>query len=277
MEMTTIELYGHAFAECFTLSTDFRVPSVMSDDACLAYVQSGTQEVFSATQKIVARDRESILMKCGNYIANFRIVSPNDHFKSVVFHLDPLSIRKAFGDKDLNFLNIDRNMAPKDSALKVDRSELLDSFVASMMPYFDKPELANEELVAVKLQELVYILSDSGKNTLATQIIGTLYTPIDIAFEKVINANLYNNLSIGELSLLSARSESTFKRDFKKLYNLSPAKYFKTKRLQKAAELLKSSNHQISEIAWSCGFENAAHFSTSFHGHFGTSPREFRS
>jgi len=165
---------------------------------------------------------------------------------------------------------------PISPALKIDHSQLLDSFVTSLLPYFSNPQLANDELLSVKLQELIYILSDSGKNPLATQIIGTLYSPEKIAFEEIISANLYNNLSIKELAHLSAKSESSFKREFKKWYKKSPAKYFKVKRLEKSAELLKGTTHSVSEIAWECGFENAAHFSTSFNSYFGCSPKKFR-
>lgn len=275
--MISLELFGHPFAECFTLSQNFRLTREMRDDACLAYIQQGSQEIYSPTKKIVANDNESILMKCGNYIANFKDISPTSQFKSVVFHLDPESIRKVFGDKDLGFLKIDRTNIAKSPALKIDRSELLDSFVKSMEPYFNKPELANDHLLATKLQELVYILSDSGNNSLATQIIGTLYTPEEIAFDEIIEANMYHNLSIAEIAHISNRSESTFKRDFKKWYNDSPSKYFKAKRLEKAADLLTSSTLQINEIAWECGFESAAHFSDSFHQYFEKSPKEYRS
>ncbi|PCH98657.1 MAG: hypothetical protein COB85_01230 [Bacteroidetes bacterium] len=276
MQKTSLSLFGHVFAESFTLDQEFRLPSVMRNDACLAYVHTGKQEVYSSTQKLVIKDRESILMKCGNYIANFVDITPTSQFKSVIFHLDPESIKKAFGDKDLSFLKISERRKGIDPALKIDRSSLLDSFVQSMQPYFENPDLANEALLSVKLQELVYILSNSGKNQLATQIIGTLYSPEEIAFNEIIEANIYHSLSISELAHLTLRSDSTFKRDFQKWYKQSPAKYFKTKRLEKAAELLTTTSLQINEIAWDSGFENAAHFSDSFHTHFGKSPKEYR-
>lgn len=276
MEMTSLELFGHPFAQCFTLSENYRLQNEMRNDACLAYVQSGQQEIFSATKKLVAKDRESILMKCGNYIANFADVTPTSQFKSIVFHLDPESIRKSFGDRDLNFLRVEHSKKAMDPALKIGQNEVLDAFVNGMVPYFDHPELATEELLRLKLQELVLILSDSGKNPIATYILGTLYTPEQVAFDEIVQANLYNNLSIAELAHLTAKSESTFKREFRKIYDESPAKYIKTKRLEKAAELLKNSSLQVSEVAWDAGFENPAHFSASFHKHFGQSPKEFR-
>jgi len=276
MELTSIDLYGHTFVECISIEGAIRGTRNKRDDACLSFVETGKQEIYSSSQRLVASDKESILMKCDNYVTNIGNESPIAKTKAVVFHLDLESIKKAFGDRDLNFLKVDRTDAPIDPALKIDRSDLLDSFVASMQPYFDKPQLANDDLLAVKLQELVYILSDSGKNPRATQIIGTLHSIEEIAFDEVISANLYNNRSLSELAHLTARSESSFKREFSKWYKDSPAKNLKTKRLEKAAELLKSSSLQIREIAWETGFENAAHFSTSFVKHFGQSPKEFR-
>ena len=276
MEMISLELFGHVFAECFTLDQDFRLQREMRNDACLAYIQEGKQEIYSPTQKIQATDKESILMKCGNYIANFIDITPTAQFKSVVFHLDPEAIKEAFDDKDLDFLRVDKSTVARDPALKMEQNELLDSFVSSMMPYFEKPQLAKDELLLLKLKELVYILSDFGNNAIVNQIIGTLYSPEELAFDEIISANVYNNLSVGELAHLTARSESTFKRDFKKWYHESPAKYFKTKRLEKSANMLTSSDIPISEIAWACGFENPAHFSASFHDSFARSPRDYR-
>ena len=276
MELISVDLYGHTFAECVSIEGALRNIRSKRDDACFSYIVTGKYELYSSSQKLSASDKESILMKCDNFVVNFENETPIAKSKGIVFHLDFESIKKAFGEKDLDFLKVDRTDAPIEPALKIDQSELLDSFVASMQPYFDKPQLANDNLLAVKLQELVYILSDSGKNPLATQIIGTLHSPEEIAFDEIISANLYNNLSLSEMAHLTARSESSFKREFSKWYKDSPAKYLKTKRLEKAAELLKSSSLQIREIAWETGFENAAHFSTSFVKHFGQSPKEFR-
>ena len=276
MEMVAqLKLKGKAFAECFTLDQDLRMPSEMKDDACLIYVQEGSQEIFGSLNKVEAKDRESLLVKCGHYITNFSNISPSNPVKSIVFHLDPAIIREAFGNKELDFLSPEGDVL-ENPALKVNQSELMDTFVASLRPYFKKPQLATNELMSVKLQELVLIVSDSGRNELANQLISRLYTPDKIHFDKVIEANMYNNLTIAEFAFLTHRSESTFKRDFNKWYGVSPAKYFKQEKLQKAASLLQHSKLPISEIGWECGFENAAHFSSSFSKKYGKSPKEFR-
>lgn len=247
----------------------------MNEDACFIYIQQGNQEIYSPTQKIVLQDNEAILMKCGNYIANIKVASPGFEFQSIVFHLDPELIQKAFKNQNTDFLQENKKNIDLFS-VKIKTGDLIKSFIKSIQYYFDHPDEISDELLALKLQELVLILSDNGKNTLSSHLIGTLYNPVDIAFENIIDANLFNNLSIGELSFLTNRSESTFKRDFRKIYAIAPAKYIKQKKLGKAADLLKNSNLSIKEISWRVGFKNLAHFSSSFHGHYGKSPRNYK-
>lgn len=271
-----LTLFGERFAECMDMEMPYKGAAGMQNGACLTYVIEGERELYSATEKFTLKGKESVLMKCGNYIINLEGASPTNPFKSLAFHVSPEMIKKAFGNKNLDFLKVKRRTDFKKTALKQEESVLMESFVLSMMAYFDNPELVNDDLLAVKLQELVLIVCDGGKNELANQIFGTLYTPTELAFEEIIEANMYHNLSIPDLAELTNRSESTFKRDFKKWYNASPAKWLKHKKLEYATVLLKSSDLTISEICWDCGFESPAHFSTSFHNQYGKSPKSYQ-
>ena len=95
MEMVgQLKIKGKIFSECFRIDHDFRVPSEMKDDACLIYIQEGLQEIISPVEKIVVQDKESVLLKCGNYIANLK--GKEKPLKSMVFHLDPEIISEGF-------------------------------------------------------------------------------------------------------------------------------------------------------------------------------------
>ena len=276
MELIRLSLWGKPFIDCLTLESNFRVNQLMQDDACFSYVQSGIQKIFSPSGKIVAKEGESILMKCSNFIADNSRTTSNSVFGSVVFHLNHDIVKKAFEGKDISFLKVDSESTLVKPSLKINNSQQMDTFMSSLTPYFDNPEFAKEEILVLKLQELVYLLCDSGKNSIATQIIGNLQSQNQITFDDIISSNLYSALSITELSHLTARSASSFKRDFKKWYRESPGKYFKTKRLEKAADLLKNTELRVNEIAWDCGFENAAHFGASFIAAYGRTPKEYR-
>lgn len=270
----TIDLYGHVFAECNTFSQNVRVPNEMRDDACFSYITAGTLSVFSQDKVIEVNNDEGVLLKCGNYVVEG---SPSaETFQSVIFHLDREDIKKAFGNRELDFLRANENRKARKSAVKVDANERMKYFVQSFLPFFDQPNLTSEAMLAVKLQELVLLLCDAGNNTLASEIIGALYTEKEIEFEKAIESNLFNNLSIAELAMITHRSESTLKRDFKKYYNESPATYFRNKKLEKALQMVKDNQISITDITYECGFENAAHFSTLFRKKYGISPKKYR-
>ncbi|WP_240613043.1 helix-turn-helix domain-containing protein [Chitinophaga parva] len=69
---------------------------------------------------------------------------------------------------------------------------------------------------------------------------------------------------------------SSFKREFTKLYNDSPANYIKAKRLEKAAELLQASDNRITDIALDCGFNDLANFTKSFRDKYNVTPSNYR-
>ena len=73
-----------------------------------------------------------------------------------------------------------------------------------------------------------------------------------------------------------AMSRTQLHRKLKALTNQSTASYIRSRRLQKAKNLLESTNLPIGEIALRVGFKDFSHFSRSFHKEFGAKPSETR-
>jgi AraC family transcriptional regulator, exoenzyme S synthesis regulatory protein ExsA len=275
MEFTTLSLYGAPFAERFTMTEGIRVNREMKNEACLTYIESGAMGMLFPIKKTVMRDGESVLMKCGNYIVNTTDLSPISPLKGLIFHLQPDMIRKAFGNKDLSYLINRESVNPVFPAFELGKNDFIDGFVNSMQPYFENTNAVRDDMLAIKLQELITILASTDDEHIR-YILGTIQKEEIFEFENIITANIYNKISIPELAHLMNKSESAFKRVFKEIYNESPAKYFKVKKLEKAAELLKTTSDSISEISWECGFEEITHFSSSFSKQYGASPRSYR-
>jgi AraC family transcriptional regulator, exoenzyme S synthesis regulatory protein ExsA len=83
-------------------------------------------------------------------------------------------------------------------------------------------------------------------------------------------------LSLHELAVLSNRSLSSFRRDFFSIYQTPPSQWIRKRRLKKAQELLRTTHMTITDICYTLGFENIAHFSRLFKSQFGSSPSEYR-
>jgi AraC-like DNA-binding protein len=56
---------------------------------------------------------------------------------------------------------------------------------------------------------------------------------------------------------------------------LAPVEFVREMRLKRAKQYLDSGYGNISEIAYSVGFNNAKYFSTCFKGRFGVTPSEY--
>jgi len=72
-------------------------------------------------------------------------------------------------------------------------------------------------------------------------------------------------------------SYSNFRKLFKEYTGISPAMYQQDLRLQRAKEMLSTTNLSIKEIAYRLNFESPDYFSCKFKVKTGQKPSEFRS
>ena len=153
---------------------------------------------------------------------------------------------------------------------------LLDNFKNSINILLDNPELVDDGIIKTKLKEFIQLLIKSQNAPSQLDYLSALFRPNEVAFKTVIQKNLYANLSLEELAALTHLSTSSFKRKFKETFEESPKKYITRKKVEKAAELLRSSDNRISDIAYDVGFESVATFNRNFTAKYQKSPSEYR-
>lgn len=157
--------------------------------------------------------------------------------------------------------------------MPVDRSEALDAFFFSMMPYFGSEKQPDSSLLELKFKELILTIADNPNNVEVQSFFSSLMNqPQALSLQRVMDDNYCFNLKLEEYAQLSNRSLSAFKRDFQKQYDTTPGKWLLEKRLNHAMHLLSNANKTVSEAAFESGFENPSHFSRAFRQHFGVAP-----
>ena len=159
---------------------------------------------------------------------------------------------------------------------KLKKNLLLKKFFDSLLFYFENEELIDDELLKLKIKELILLLVKTQNDKTVASILANMFTPRIYNLKEMVNAHLYSSIGVNELAKLCALSRSSFIREFKKTYNQAPAAYLKGKKLKRAAELLQYSSEPISTIAFECGFNNLAHFSRSFTEKFQVSPSKYK-
>ncbi len=98
-----------------------------------------------------------------------------------------------------------------------------------------------------------------------------------LRLRQILESNLGDEeFGINRLCGEMAVSHAQLYRKFKSLSNRTIGDYFKSLRLNKARELLLSTDLNVSEVTFIVGFKNISHFSREFTHEFGKSPSEFR-
>ncbi|PCJ94750.1 MAG: hypothetical protein COA50_10165 [Flavobacteriaceae bacterium] len=88
--------------------------------------------------------------------------------------------------------------------------------------------------------------------------------------------HLDQKLTVNHMSKLTNMVPQSFCRWFKNHAGHTFVSFLNQSRVQRAGQLLESSNMQIQEIAFSCGFESLSHFNRTFKKFQKKSPSEFR-
>ncbi len=142
--------------------------------------------------------------------------------------------------------------------------ELLKSTIANLI--INRSMLRNKFTGAQQQEDKQKsIVMKSGDEKLMTKIM------------KVVNEHLADSdFSVEKLASEVGLSRVHIHRKLKELTNLSPRDFIRNIRLQQAASLLVSEHKlTISEIAYTVGYTNLSHFSTSFKEMYGVSPKEY--
>ena len=267
------DLRDRCLIEKVVIHAPFRFAVNFQDEACFIYFAEGKTKINSVNEQHEIKHQESVLLKCGTYFADLLKYSNADRFEILVFHLYPDLLRNLYQNEIPTFIKSPH----KNSFIhKVATNDVIKTFIENLYFYFDNPQLVSDELLELKVKELVLLLVQTKNAESVVSLFSELFTPRNLSVKEVVNNHLFSQLSIHDLANLSNLSVSTFNRTFQNIFNTTPANYIKTKRLERAKELLSISSLTVSEIAFQTCFNDVAHFSRSFKIVYLCSPSEFR-
>ena len=261
------------------LFTNYECPQMVSKTRfyieCnyIAYVISG--------RRIFHKNENSWELKEGTclFVKNGTIISekPKDEDWCVMVFFVPEPFLKQLTIENKTALQENsRNVVADDMVIPLDVNELSKSFFVSMLPYFTQSPPPPESLLELKFKELVLSLLTNEKNRAFLSYLNNLNNGNTPSLEEIMYNNFSFKLSIEEYAKLACKSVPTFKREFRRVFNDSPAKWVMKQRLNLASRLLENSKLSISEIGYECGFENQTHFSRVFKEKMGMAPLQFR-
>lgn len=92
---------------------------------------------------------------------------------------------------------------------------------------------------------------------------------------EILVDNLVKPPSVMKLSRKVGINKDKLNHGFKQMYGSSPYEYLRIARLERARELLKSKEMNVSEVAFNVGYSHPKNFTRAFKNHFGTNPKDY--
>ena len=92
-----------------------------------------------------------------------------------------------------------------------------------------------------------------------------------------IEANLTSDLSLSQIAIAVGARPHRLAKDFHSLTGLTLHQYVIQRRVDRAARLLRSTDHPIAAVALDCGFADQSHLTTAFRRRVGITPAAYRS
>ena len=90
------------------------------------------------------------------------------------------------------------------------------------------------------------------------------------------DSRYFEALGVANLAREAGMSRAHFSREFRRTFGESPHAYLLTRRLERAAALLRTTDRSVTRICFDVGLQSVGSFTTSFTRMFGRSPRAYR-
>lgn len=271
MELIRNESLSFNYSDIFFsyLHSDERKCTQKAMNHVLMYVYSGEFVIEEGKKETVVKKGESVFIRRDNRIVMTKQPKGEEQFKGIFMIFKRQFLRDLFSRVDKK--NMPETRVKKiPSITRLDQNPNIDSLFQSMLPYFDTTITPPEELMQLKLQEGVYSLLHIDKTFY--QCLFDFTEPWKIDIMEFMEQNYMNELSMEEIAAFTGRSLSSFKRDFKKISNISPQRWIIERRLRAAYDLIKYEGGRVKDVYMEVGFKNQSHFSSAFKKQYGFSP-----
>lgn len=93
----------------------------------------------------------------------------------------------------------------------------------------------------------------------------------------LIDARYFEPLDVPELAQAARMSRPHFIREFRRAFGETPHQYLLTRRMERAAALLRTTDRTVADVCFTVGLSSVGSFTTSFGRIFGMSPTTYRS
>ena len=240
-----------------------------SREYAMNYVYSGEMILDNGKEQIHVGKGECVDIPRDHHITMYKKTYNGERYCGIFLNFTRNFLREMYAK--LEQFKVPAN-TPKlnKEVVKLPKTAEITSLFASLVPFFDPEVKPQDDFMHLKLQEGLLALLHIDKRFATTLF--DFNEPWKIDILDFLNKNYMYEFTIEELAHYTGRSLATFKRDFKKISDLTPEKWLIRKRLEVAYALMCEGGLKIADVYAKVGFKNQSHFSTAFKRQYGIAP-----
>lgn len=232
-------------------------------DHFLGFQLSGETHAFHEHGKTVIKENTVVLVRKNQLIRTMKYPSKNEKYQFLSITLDDETLRQYSTENKI----VPNHSFPDPQKIFFEPDEFFKTYFISLIPYVHRTKDIPPRLAVLKVKEAIELLLQSNSDI--KNLLFDFSEPHKIDLKEFMNRNFMFNVSIEAFARLTGRSLSGFKRDFNKIFNMTPKQWLKERRLKEAYYLIKNKDKRPSDIYLDLGFENLSHFYFSFKQKFG--------
>lgn len=257
------------------LSKELKAPIVQREGYISNHVVSillaGEQHIRTYDEKMIKiKPNEVVFAPRGLYYVS-DLLPKNGTFKSLLFYFDDSIIEEFLSTSRVT--EVSNKSVP--DYLKFGVVPPLQLFAESLINIYLNNQLQSKNFLRVKILELLFLLNNLATEQQFANFLFRLTLPKKRHIKTFMEKNFDKPLKIEDYAYLTGRSLSTFRRDFKTFFDITPQQWVKEKRLEKALTLLEEKEQSVTELAYEVGYENISYFIKAFKKKFGQSPKQY--
>ena len=90
------------------------------------------------------------------------------------------------------------------------------------------------------------------------------------------DARYFEHLDVDDMAHAAGLSRAHFSREFRAAFGESPHNYLLTRRMERAAALLRNTDRSVADVCFSVGLQSVGSFTTTFKRTYGVTPTAYR-
>ncbi len=232
----------------------------------LVYIISGSLMMVDNSHTVSFNSGDIYFCRRNNLVKYTKCPPATGEYQSISIYFDQQTLRNMsleYGYK------VDRHAAA--AAFQKIPSSAIGNYMRSLLAYETiLKDKGADDLLFIKQKEAILLLLK-----LVPAIKNVLFDfsePGKIDLEAFMEKNYHFNVQLKRFGYLTGRSLATFKRDFEKIYHITPSRWLQQRRLQEAYHMIKEVKKAASDVYLELGFENLSHFSFAFKKAYGIAP-----